>query len=159
MMNKLAKSQASVHDPFAHAQSLMKNEEEITFEKKYYAKIVGMKAMLSNISNDHLMTYIQNDISILTALYEIACRDKSFTSTFEYLYHSWVGSLTMTRARDGKERDLQATPGSQYMPKQQFAGYGEDLDYIGEYDDGGGGLMDNIPRLPRPRIKRPDYRV
>jgi hypothetical protein len=159
VLTKLQKTQSSVHDPFSHAQSLLRNEEDIPFEKKYYGKIVGMRAMLANISNDYLLTYIQNDVAILTAAYEIACREPEFIPVFEYMYHSWIGGLSMTRANQGKERSLQSTPGGGYMPQQDFGGYGEDLNYLPDDPSQQGGLLDNMPRLPQVKTRRPNYKM
>jgi hypothetical protein len=157
-MMGISKSRASVHDPFDHAQSLMKNEAEIEFAKKNYGKLINQRAMLSNIGDDHLMLLNQNSVSLVVAAYELACRDSEFIPVFEFMYHSWTGGLTMTRAKDGKERDQQANAGSGTAPQGEYGGFGEGLPYGEQAQPPQENWGDKI-RGAIPKTKEPPKRV
>lgn len=155
VIGRLRKGQMSVHDPWEHAQTLLKFDEDISFEEEYYGKIVGARAMLANISNDSLMFYNQVSVSLLTAAYELACREPEFQPAFKYMLHSWTGGLSLTRAKDGMERKNQNNPAGGYTPQNDVSGYGNDFDYgMGEQPKGG--LLDGLPKLPKIKTKRPD---
>lgn len=165
-LQAIGKSRSSTHDPWSHASSLLKVEEDVSYDKKFYGKLISMSAILANTGSDPLMMLIQNDVAILIAAYEAACREKEFRLVFEWMYHSWVGGLKMTRTTQGWERRLQAAAGGNYTPEGEFEGYGSDLNF-GQDDNqpkssgGLGKLMQGI-RPPKaggqpPMNQRPGY--
>jgi hypothetical protein len=103
-------------DPFQHASSLTDTEQDKSFDKHSFSRIVGKQILLSNIADDKLMRFLQNDVILLTSLYDMARREQELESVFFTLYYGWRGELLLTRAKDGIERKLQGTVGTGYSP-------------------------------------------
>ena len=110
-------------DPFQHASSLTDTEQDKSFDKHAFSRLIGKQILLSNIGDDRLMRLLQNDVILLTSLYEIARREEEMQSVFFTLYYGWRGELLLTRAKDGAERKLQGTVGTGYSPNEKLSGY------------------------------------
>lgn len=110
-------------DPFQHASSLTDTEQDRSFDKHAFSRLIGKQILLSNIGDDRLMRLLQNDVILLTSLYEIARREPEVEPVFLTLYHGWRGELLLTRAKDGAERKLQGTVGTSYTPNERLSGY------------------------------------
>jgi len=119
-------------DPFKHATNLMENEQENVAK---FTELVDKKILLANISEDRMMRLYQNDIVLLTELFDMAQREPQLKNFFCKIYYGWTGELSLTRTKDGTERKLQAVPGGSYAPKEQLSGYGMNLPQFTEQED------------------------
>ena len=154
-LTAIGKSKSAVHDPWAHAQHLLRDDEDIPLKQKHYNRIAGRRVILSNIGDDHLMLLNQTSNTILTAAYDAASREEEFVPVFEFMFYSWTGGLTLTRAFKGNENKRQYTPGGGYTPMESADGFGEDLGYGGEQQQGGGTLMDKLRGIKPPQSHQP----
>lgn len=123
-MESLRRSRAYPDDPYKHAYSLLDTDDEDI--RLQFQKIVEKHVLLANISDDRMLRLYQNDVIILCQMLDMARREPQFANFFMKTYYGWRGELALTRAKEGMERKLQATPGG-YQPKRDISGYGADL--------------------------------
>lgn len=93
-----------------------------------FSTLVNKSILLSNVSNDNLMRFYQNDAVLITHMLSMATRATTLIPLFEVLYYGWQGELNLTRAKGGGERKLQAAIGTGYKPNEKLPGYGSDTD-------------------------------
>ncbi len=110
-------------DPYKHQYALLDSDEEDITE---FNKIAEKRILLANISDDKMMRFYQNDLILLCQMLDMAKREPQLRNFFLKTYYGWVGELSLTRAKDGLERRLQATAGG-YNPKENLGGYGSNL--------------------------------
>lgn len=119
----IAKGKITPKDPFALSHSfLMQDDHNILT-----GDLADKQAMLSYLGDDMMVQFYQMDIDILTRMRNMAMRDESLLQVFITIYDGWLGTLKITRAKDGIERQLQATAVGGYNPSatQLTGGYGE----------------------------------
>jgi hypothetical protein len=126
-------------DPFGHGKFVLDNDDEPV---QSYQGIVGKDAKLSNIKEDKLLKCYQKDQALLTHILDMARRESSLRHTFWILYYGWTGALSLTRAKNGMERKLQASIGASYSPGDTMDGFGEDYFSDGEQGPSGNPLKD-----------------
>lgn len=117
-VNELNKVRAYPKDPFEHASYMLDTEHAV----REFSNIVDKQILLSSISDDNLMRLIQNDVHLLTNMFDMAFRDPDFENVFWVCYNSWRGELMLTRTKDGTERKLQGAVQPAYHPNQQVGG-------------------------------------
>jgi hypothetical protein len=115
-------------DAFAHAFTMM--DYSTSEEVRLFSNILEKHILLANLGNDKIRLY-QNDIVLLTHLFDMVQRESGLYGLFKQLYYGWKGELAITRAKDGKERLLQATAGKGYQARDAPLGYS---DLIAELD-------------------------
>ena len=81
---------------------------------------------MANVGNDILLQLEQDEVRLLIALGYEGQKNAVCKHLFKILYLSWVNSIDLTRAKDGKERDAQGRIGSNIPPNYQ-TGYGAEL--------------------------------
>ena len=113
----------SPKDPFALSSSFLTQDESNIM----IGDLADKQAMLSYLGDDMMVQFYQNDIDILTRMRNMAIRDPNFVDVFRTIYYGWLGTLKITRAKDGIERQLQATAVGGYNPSsaQLTGGYGQ----------------------------------
>ena len=118
----IAAGKISPKDPFALSYSfLMQDENNILV-----GDLADKQAMLSYLGDDMMVQFYQTDIDILTRMRNMGLRDVKLLPVFATIYYGWLGTLKITRAKDGIERQLQATAVGGYNPAstQLTGGYG-----------------------------------
>ena len=110
-------------DPFGLSHSFLTQDESNIM----LGDLADKQAMLSYLGDDLMVQFYQNDIDILTRMRNMAIRDENFLDVFATIYYGWLGTLKITRAKDGIERQLQATAVGGYNPSsaQLTGGYGQ----------------------------------
>jgi hypothetical protein len=88
--------------------------------------LADKQAMLSYLGDDIMVQFYQQDVDILTKMRNMGMRDEALLPVFATIYYGWLGTLKITRAKDGLERQLQATAVGGYNPgaAQITGGYG-----------------------------------
>jgi hypothetical protein len=109
-------------DPFALSHSFLIQDDNSIMS----GDLADKQAMLSYLGDDMMVQFYQNDVDILTRMRNMAIRDKNLIPVFATIYYGWLGTLKITRAKDGIERQLQATAVGGYNPSsaQLTGGYG-----------------------------------
>lgn len=128
---QMAKTHPYPRDQFEHGAFLIDTEDRSEFADKMgkFSVLVDKNILLSNISNDTLMRYYQNDIILLTHLFSMALREEALQPVFQVLYYGWKHELALTRTKGGAERKHQAQIGTNYNPKESLLGYGSGLNF------------------------------
>jgi hypothetical protein len=118
----IAAGKVSPKDPFGLSHSFLTQDESNIM----LGDLADKQAMLSYLGDDMMVQFYQNDIDILTRMRNMAIRDPNFLDVFATIYYGWLGTLKITRAKDGIERQLQATAVGGYNPSsaQLTGGYG-----------------------------------
>jgi hypothetical protein len=109
-------------DPFMLSHSfLVQDDNNIMI-----GDLADKQAMLSYLGDDMMVQFYQTDIDILTRMRNMGIRDNKLLPVFATIYYGWLGTLKITRAKDGIERQLQATAVGGYNPSsaQLTGGYG-----------------------------------
>ena len=75
-----------------------------------FREMLNKHMLLGNISNDQLMRLYQNDINLLTFLFDMGQKNKALKNIFEVLYASWVMEVRFTMVKGGKEREFHNLP-------------------------------------------------
>ena len=116
-------SRVSPRDPFALSHSLLLPDDNNILK----GDLADKQAMLSYIGDDMMVQFYQQDVDILTRMRNMGMRDDNLLPVFATIYDGWIGTLKMTRAKDGMERYLQANAVGGYSPTsaQITGGYGE----------------------------------
>lgn len=137
--NTLNKTSSYPRDPYEHGAFLIEGEDKQEVENALgkFSKLVNKRVLLSNISNDQLMRLCQNDIILLTHLFDCAVREEELAPVFKVLYYGWVNELSLTRTKNGAERKHQAQIGTSYTPSEQLYGYGKEMNFAGEEEEEG----------------------
>ena len=110
-------------DPFKHAYAILESDDDEIHE---FSKLAEKRVLLANISDDKMLRLYQNDMILLCQLFDMSRREDQLRSFFLKTYYGWIGELSLTRAKDGLERRLQASAGG-YQPKDMMGGYGTGL--------------------------------
>jgi len=105
-------------DQYGHATYLIAPERK---DVTNFNELLNKDLYLAFIGSDQYLLLAQKDIHILTQLYNITLKEPGFSQLFKSLYTSFRGELALTRARDGKERELQAFP----KTPQKSTGFGK----------------------------------
>jgi hypothetical protein len=110
---------------FSHAFTLVdiSSQDDV----KNFSAILEKHILLANIGDDRKIRLYQNDIILLTNLFDMASREPALLTLFKQLYFGWKGEIAITRTKDGLERKLQATAGKGYAPRNDMVGYGDIL--------------------------------
>ena len=109
-------------DQFGHAFSLLARDETDIDD---FQRLLQNHILLANIKDDKLIRLYQNDGLLLTSFYDMQRRYAPLSPIFKYLYYGWIMELGLTRIKDGKERILQAMPGTGFQPTMDNrGGYG-----------------------------------
>jgi len=118
----IAQGKVNPKDPFGLSHSFLTQDENNIL----VGDLADKQAMLSYLGDDMMVQFYQNDIDILTRMRNMAIRDENFLDVFATIYYGWLGTLKITRAKDGIERQLQATAVGGYNPSsaQLTGGYG-----------------------------------
>jgi hypothetical protein len=118
----IAQGKVMPKDPFGLSHSFLTQDESNIM----LGDLADKQAMLSYLGDDMMVQFYQNDIDILTRMRNMAIRDENFLDVFATIYYRWLGTLKITRAKDGIERQLQATAVGGYNPSsaQLTGGYG-----------------------------------
>jgi len=130
-MESLKRSHIYPDDPYKHAYSMIDNDDDgslVTFNK-----LVEKRVLLANISDDRMLRLYQNDVILLCQMLDMARREPQLQNFFLKTYYGWVGELALTRAKDGMERKLQATPGG-FQPRSDMGGYGANMPQFQEQE-------------------------
>lgn len=118
----ISQGKISPKDPFALSYAfLLQDENNILV-----GDLADKQAMLSYLGDDMMVQFYQTDIDILTRMRNMGLRDEKLLPVFATIYYGWLGTLKITRAKDGIERQLQATAVGGYNPAstQLTGGYG-----------------------------------
>ena len=110
---------------FSHAFTLV--DISTQDDVKNFSAILEKHILLANIGDDRKIRLYQNDIILLTNLFDMAIREPALLTLFKQLYFGWKGEIAITRTKDGLERKLQATAGKGYAPRNDMVGYGDML--------------------------------
>jgi hypothetical protein len=118
----VAAGKISPKDPFALSYAFLQQDENNIL----VGDLADKQAMLSYLGDDMMVQFYQNDIDILTRMRNMGLRDEKLLPVFATTYYGWLGTLKITRAKDGIERQLQATAVGGYNPAstQLTGGYG-----------------------------------
>lgn len=110
---------------FSHAFTLVdiSSQDDV----KNFSAILEKHILLANIGDDRKIRLYQNDIILLTNLFDMTTREPALLTLFKQLYFGWKGEIAITRTKDGLERKLQATAGKGYAPRNDMVGYGDML--------------------------------
>jgi hypothetical protein len=119
--NEMRKTQVYPKTEFEHAYSMLDTSHEE--EMQEFSQIVEKQVLLATISDDALMRLIQNDIHLLTNMFDMAMREDEFKEVLRVCYFAWRGELMITRTKDGTERKLQGAVQPSYHPSQSIGGY------------------------------------
>lgn len=119
----IASGKVMPKDPFGLSAHMLTQDENNLLT----GDLADKQAMLSYLGDDMSVQLYQNDIEILTRMRNMAMRDEALLPIFATLYYGWLGSLKMTRAKDGIERKLQGTAVGGYQPSPTpiTGGFGE----------------------------------
>lgn len=119
----IASGKVSPKDPFGLSHSFLTQDEGNIL----IGDLADKQVMLSYLGDDMMVQFYQNDIEILTRMRNMGLRDENLLPVFATIYDGWRGSLKVTRAKDGIERQLQATAVGGYSPSstQLTGGYGQ----------------------------------
>lgn len=119
----ITQGRVSPKDPFALSHSFLQQDENNIM----IGDLADKQAMLSYLGDDMMVQFYQNDIDILTRMRNMGMRDENLLPVFATIYYGWLGTLKITRAKDGIERQLQATAVGGYNPAstQLTGGFGE----------------------------------
>jgi len=129
-MTNLAAGKERPHDPYGHAAGLIEDDLE---DIRVFSQLCSKQVMLANISDDKLLRLYQNDMILLTNLFDMARREPQLQPFFFVTYYGWLGELKITRAKDGFERWAQANvAATSIQPKGQIQGYGSDQQQQGQ---------------------------
>jgi hypothetical protein len=111
-------------DPYSHAFTLsdITGPEDVT----RFSQILEKHIILSFLGEDKQIRLYQNDMVLITYLFDMARREPGLKDFFQTIYSGWKGELALTRTKDGIERRLQATAGKGYNP-DAMQGYGQQL--------------------------------
>jgi len=143
--NVASRGGATPVDTFTHAKYILDPEREIVAT---FQALINREILLANISDKVLMRLEQTQIFNLHHNLDMAIREPEVCGpVFKYMYYSWKGSLALTRAFNGKERELQASVGG-YGGQPLQDGYGMGA----QPDEVEGKLFDKIAAL-RPQKK------
>ena len=112
-------------DAFSHAFTLV--DISAQDDIRTFSSILEKHILLANLGDDRKIRLYQNDIVLLTNLFDMALREPALVSLFKQLYFGWKGEIAITRTKDGLERKLQATAGKGYAPRNDMVGYGDML--------------------------------
>lgn len=118
----IAAGKITPRDPFGLSHSFLTQDESNIL----VGDLADKQAMLSYLGDDMMVQFYQNDIDILTRMRNMGMRDEKLLPVFATIYYGWLGTLKITRAKDGIERQLQATAVGGYNPSsaQLTGGYG-----------------------------------
>lgn len=118
----IAQGKITPRDPFGLSHSFLTQDESNIL----VGDLADKQAMLSYLGDDMMVQFYQNDIDILTRMRNMGMRDEKLLPVFATIYYGWLGTLKITRAKDGIERQLQATAVGGYNPSsaQLTGGYG-----------------------------------
>jgi hypothetical protein len=121
--SNISKGKVIPKDPFSLSYVMLSDEDEDVLNNDLATKHV----QLAYLGNDRIVRLFQNDVEILTVLRNMAMRDTRLFPFFETLYHSWIGTVKVTKAKDGAERQLQASAVGAYSPSsaELSGGFGE----------------------------------
>ena len=109
------------HDNFAQAHSLLESEGT---DLMAFSQLCEKQMMLANISSDDYLRYSQEDMALLTHLFDMARRDPELKDFFLTQYYTIKSELQMTRAKDGLEIKAQHNVASQFKPGGTISGFG-----------------------------------
>ena len=114
-------------DPFTHAQHLLDPEKA---QAKSFGDIVEKSALLANVGSDSQIGWEKEAIFHLNHMHDMYQRDpKAIGPMYMVCLNAWKGGLAITRAKNGKERLLQALVGSSgFSPALDTEGFGASLD-------------------------------
>lgn len=116
-------------DEFQHKKYVLESEPELATE---FHKLIDAQLKLANISDAKELTLVQYQIFNLIDLFQLSVREKSLVPVFRYCYYCWKGGLSMTRAKKGRERGLQAMVGMTSAESEGFS----DLITEGDKEEG-----------------------
>lgn len=118
----ISQGKISPKDPFALSHSFLQQDQNNIM----VGDLADKQAMLSYLGDDMMVQFYQTDIDILTRMRNMGMRDVNLLPVFVTIYDGWLGTLKITRAKDGIERQLQATAVGGYNPSsaQLTGGYG-----------------------------------
>lgn len=141
-------------DQFSHQYKLLFHPSiNITKESKR-SDLFNPEILLGNIEDSKTLFFLQRDFYILQRIYDMGIRSEGIMDLFDNLYYSWVGSIGLTRALKGKERDHQSftehvaqiDQAFTYLEKRKLKkeakGRKKLLSYLQPGDQGGGGVYD-----------------
>jgi len=120
-VGNMSASKERPHDNFAQAHSLLESDSN---DIMLFAQICEKQMMLANISSDDYLRYSQEDMALLTHLFDMARRDPELRDFFLTRYYTIKSELQMTRAKDGLEIKAQHNVASQFKPGGQISGFG-----------------------------------
>jgi len=112
-------------DAFSHAFTLV--DISAVDDVRTFSAILEKHILLANLGDDRKIRLYQNDIILLTNLFDMTIREPQLYNLFKQLYYGWKGEIAITRTKDGLERKLQATAGKGYAPRNDMVGYGDML--------------------------------
>ena len=130
-MAQMAAGKYVPRDAFSHAFTMMdiRGNDEV----KMFSQILEQHILLSFLGEDKQLRLYQNDIVLLTNLFDMSRRAPELKNFFLNLYYGWKGELALTRTKDGIERRLQATAGKGYQP-EAMRGYGQQLEELAKQE-------------------------
>jgi hypothetical protein len=99
--------------PYSHGAYLLQDDGEDFFT---FQSLINKRVLLAFIETSELMAYYQTDIELLMQMFDQARREPALRYPFLVQYNSWIGELSITRAKEGMERKLQANAGGGYQP-------------------------------------------
>jgi len=112
-------------DPFSHGFAMMDNTDDPIADD--YHKVVGKHEVLGNVGDDVMLRLYQNDSRYLTWLFDMAQRDPELIPYYKSIAGIWRGEITLTRARDGLERKLQANVGQGFNVQEKLQAFGQQM--------------------------------
>jgi len=120
--NKIREVDYAPQNPFAHAHGMISEPKKVDG----FNKLLQSHILNANISSDRLMRAYQTQAFLLVQMYAMSLRDEGFKEVFNVLYNSFLIEISMTRAKDGTERKLQASVGN-YKGDGELSGFGGDI--------------------------------
>lgn len=120
-MKEMGKGKTLPNDPYEHSTLLIEAEKE---NVKNFSEILDKFWLLGNVKDDKLIRVYQREIGLLTELLDMATREDELANMFQVLYYKGRSEFSITRNKDGTERNQQANAAWRYQPTQGQEGYG-----------------------------------
>jgi hypothetical protein len=117
------RSELPPQQAYEHAHYLLESESELVSS---FQKLIDGQMRLANISDSHQLALEQMQIYNVVDLFQMSLREPSLLPIFRYCYYCWKGGLSLTRAKKGRERGLQAMVGATQAPTES-EGFGSPL--------------------------------
>jgi len=108
-------------DQFSHQYKLLYHPNIEINEHAKRRDLFNPDILLGNIKDSKTLYFFQRDFSILHRFFDMGLRSEGIMDLFDNLFYSWEGSLRMTGALGGTERQLQSFLEPLQAPYESFS--------------------------------------